>query len=85
MQSLFTVLGNKYDSIIAIYQSLLPTLSWTHNLEEILDYIDNYLRVVTYFKSKYPDKIIDVNLEDLTNNKIKESKKIFNFCTNKME
>ena len=71
---------NKYDSIIAIYQSLLPTLSWTHNLEEILAYIDNYLRVVTYFKSKYPDKIIDVNLEDLTNNKIKESKKIFKFC-----
>ena len=71
---------NIKDSIIAIYQSLLPSLSWTHNLDDIIDYIDNYLRVIKFFKTKYPDKIFDVNLEELTKNNIKESKKIFEFC-----
>ena len=71
---------NYKDSIIAIYQSLLPTLSWTHNLDHIISYIDNYIKTMNYFKSKYPDKIFDLKLEHMTEHKKELSKKLFNFC-----
>ena len=71
---------NLNDSVIAIFQSLLPTLSWTHNLDDIINYIEVYLEVINYFKKKYPDKIIDIKLENLTKDKEKEGERIFNFC-----
>ena len=71
---------NLKDSIVGIYQSLLPDISWTHNIENIISYVDNYKNVMDYFKKKYPDKIFDISLEYLTNNKEEVSKDIFNFC-----
>ena len=71
---------NLNDAVIAIFQSLLPTLSWTHNLDDIVNYIEVYLEVINYFKNKYPDKIIDIKLENLTEHNEKEGKRIFNFC-----
>ena len=71
---------NLKDSIVGIYQSLLPDISWTHNIENIISYVDNYKNIMDYFKKKYPDKIFDISLEYLTNNKEEVSKDIFNFC-----
>ena len=71
---------NLNDAVIAIFQSLLPTLSWTHNLNDITNYIDSYLKSINYFKKKYPEKILDVELESLTNDNEKIVKKIFDFC-----
>ncbi len=71
---------NLKDSIVGIYQSLLPDISWTHSIENIISYIDNYKNIMDYFKKKYPDKIFDISLEYLTNNKETVSKEIFNFC-----
>ena len=71
---------NLNDAVIAIFQSLLPTLSWTHNLDDILNYIDDYLKIIKFFKKKYPDKIMDIKLENLTEDNEKIGKKIFNFC-----
>ena len=44
---------NPLDSVISIYQSMLPDLSWTHTIEDIIIYMDNYYKVLKYFKSKY--------------------------------
>ena len=71
---------NLNDAVIAIFQSLLPTLSWTHNLDDIINYIDEYLKIIKFFKKKYPDKIMDIKLENLTEDNEKIGKKIFNFC-----
>ena len=71
---------NYKDNIVGIYQSLLPTLSWTHNLDNIIRYSDNYIKCINYFKSKYPEKICDIKLESLTKNKKKLGNEIFNFC-----
>mgnify|MGYP001472753956 CR=1 FL=1 len=71
---------NLKDSIIGIYQSLLPEFSWTHSIENIINYIDNYKKIIEYFKKKYPDIILGVSLEDLTLNQEKVSKEIFKFC-----
>ena len=68
------------DSIIGIYQTMLPELSWSHKIKDIIDYIDIYKEIISYFKKKYPNKIIDVELSELSNNKEKETKKILEFC-----
>ena len=71
---------NITDSIISIFQSMLPELSWTHSIEDILNYIDVYIQVLNHFKKKYPKSIMDVNLEKFTQNSEKMSKEIFKFC-----
>ena len=71
---------NPMDSVISIYQSMLPELSWTHNIEDILLYTDNYYKVLKYFKSKYPDIIMDIKLEEFTEKTEQLTKKLFNFC-----
>ncbi len=71
---------NPLDSIISIYQSMLPDLSWTHTIEDIVVYMDNYQKVLKFFKSKYPDTILDINLEEFTRNSERLTKKMFNFC-----
>ena len=43
-------------------------------------YLANYLKIVEYFKLKNPKIIMDVNLENFTNNSEEISKEIFKFC-----
>ena len=71
---------NLKDSVIAIYQSLLPELSWTHKIEDILCYINNYLKIIDFFKKKYSEKILDISLEKFTAQNEKFSKIIYKFC-----
>ncbi len=71
---------NPMDSIISIYQSMLPDLSWTHSIDDILIYIDNHYKVLNYFKLKYPDMIMDISLEEFTERSEELTKKMFNFC-----
>ena len=59
---------------------MLPELSWTHNVENILIYIDNYLKVMKTFNLKYGESIINIDLENFTKNSTEVSKDIFNFC-----
>ena len=68
------------DAVISIYQSMLSELSWTYSIESILDYIENYRNIINYFKKKYPENIMDIDLKNLTENSEKTSKKIFDFC-----
>jgi tetratricopeptide (TPR) repeat protein len=71
---------NFNDAIISIYQKMMPDLSWSHTIEGIINYANNYKNIINYFKKKYPNNILDVNLEKLSTNKETETKKIFNFC-----
>ena len=73
-------LRNIEDNIFAIFKQSLSKISWTHSVENILDYVDNYFKVTNYFIKKYPDKILSIHLEDLTNNTEETSKKLFSFC-----
>ena len=71
---------NINDTIIGIYQTMLNELSWTHKIEDIKNYVSSYNYVINYFKEKYPNKIIDVELSNFTNNKETETKRILKFC-----
>jgi hypothetical protein len=68
------------DSIISIYQSMLPELSGTHSIRNILIYLDNYQKVLSYFKKKYPEAIMNVGLENFTENSNQVAKEIYQFC-----
>ena len=59
---------------------MLPELSWTHNIADILLYMDNYYKVLKYFKSKYPEIIMDIKLEEFTQKSEQLSKKLLDFC-----
>ena len=71
---------NFNDAVIGIYQTMLPELSWSHSIKNIIWYINLYNDTINYFKKKYPDKILDVELEKLTFEKEIETKKILRFC-----
>tara|TARA_B100000780_G_scaffold278833_1_gene253912 strand:+ start:1792 stop:3168 length:1377 start_codon:yes stop_codon:yes gene_type:complete len=71
---------NLVDSIFAIYGNFLDKMSWTHSLENILKYIDQYITTIDYFKKLYPEKIYSIKLKDLTEDSLNMSKKIFKFC-----
>ena len=73
------------DAVIGIYQTMLPELSWTHKIQDIISYINIYNRTIDYFKKKYPDKILDVELSKLSNQKEIEAKKILDFCNIKYD
>jgi len=68
------------DAVIGIYQTMLPELSWTHKIKDIINYIGIYNKTVDYFRKKYPKKILDVQLNKLSNQKEVEVKKILDFC-----
>ena len=71
---------NTNDNIFAIFKQFLFNISWTHSLENILNYTNNYLKIIKVFKNKYPDKILSISLEELSQNNLKISKQIYNFC-----
>ena len=71
---------NNIDNIFAIYQNFLPKISWTHSLKDIITYFDNYLNIMKIFSQKFKDKILLIELEKLTTDSKKISKKMFEFC-----
>ena len=73
------------DAVIGIYQTMLPELSWTHKIENIISYINTYNKTINYFKKKYPEKILDVELSSLSNQKEVVAKKILLFCNIKYD
>ena len=64
---------------------MLPELSWSHKIQNIIDYINLYKKTINYFKKRYPSKIIDVELSKLSNQKKGETKKILEFCDIKFD
>ena len=71
---------NYFHNLIAIYKQCLENLPWTHKIENIIKYITLYDETISQIKIKYPNNILTVNLEDLTNEPEKISKNIMHFC-----
>ena len=67
-------------SIMSIFQNNLTELSWTHSLENIFKYFDNYIKLTENLNSQQPDLVYNLNFEDLVNNPKHTSKKIMEFC-----
>ena len=71
---------NIFQIIISIFQNFLSNIKWAHSIDNILEYIDNYLKIIANFKEKYPEKIHTIKLENFVNDSEKSSKALFKFC-----
>ena len=71
---------NLNDAKLSIYFSMLPELSWTLSLKTINHYVEIYQKRISYYKKKFPGKIFEIDLDDLTINSEKISKDMYKFC-----
>ncbi len=71
---------NNFDNLVGIYQQYLPKMAWSHSIKNIIKYMENNMKSSKYFKLKYPDNFFTINLEELTNDPVKVSKDLMNFC-----
>ena len=76
---------NYNDAVIGIYQAMLPELSWSHEIKNIIQYVEKYNKIINYFQKKYPEKILNIELSKLSNQKEQETKKILEFCDIKFD
>tara|TARA_Y100000590_G_scaffold224009_1_gene253372 strand:+ start:5267 stop:7036 length:1770 start_codon:yes stop_codon:yes gene_type:complete len=67
-------------SIVSIFQNNLTELAWTHNLDNVFKYFDNYFEIIENFKTAYPNTMYELEFEKLTTNPLEESKKLMKFC-----
>jgi len=67
-------------SIMSIFQNNLSELAWTHDLENIFKYFDNYFEIMKKFKENYSNFIYELEFEKLVNNPEEESKKLMKYC-----
>ena len=59
---------------------MLPELSWTLSLKTIINYIGLYQNTISYYKKKFPERIFEVDLNELTSNSVKISQDVYKFC-----
>tara|TARA_B100001765_G_C19373753_1_gene280329 strand:- start:50 stop:739 length:690 start_codon:yes stop_codon:yes gene_type:complete len=67
-------------SIMSIFQNNLTVLAWTHNLDTIFRYFDNYFKIIENYNEINPNNIYELKFEELVSNPDKESKKLMKFC-----
>ena len=67
-------------SIMSIFQNNLTELAWTHDLEHIFKYFNNYLKIMENYNKFNPNFIYELQFEKLVNNPEEESKKLMEYC-----
>ena len=58
----------------------VPEMDWSYNGKNILSYIDIYIKMMSFWRTKYDSMIHDIYYESLISNKLEETKKLFSFC-----
>ena len=67
-------------SIMSILKNNLPNVPWAHSLEHIFQYFDIYYKLINNYNKIFPNFIYELNLEELSLDPEKESKKLMKFC-----
>ena len=71
---------NPYIVTSSILRYNLSNLTWAHNLEDIIKYIDLYQEVILMWKKNYGINVYDIHYKNLINDFEFESKKLFDYC-----
>ena len=71
---------NTLSSIMSIFQNNLTALAWTHDLENIFKYFNNYFEIINNFNKVDSNFIYELEYEKLVNEPEKEAKKLMKFC-----
>ncbi|MFT6122025.1 MAG: tetratricopeptide (TPR) repeat protein [Oleiphilaceae bacterium] len=67
-------------SVVSIMKNNMVTLPWAHDLNDILEYVDNSLKTIAKWNEIYPESILTVQYENLVTEPEVESKKLMSFC-----
>ena len=67
-------------SIVSIFQNNLTELAWTHDLDNIFKYFDNYFKIINNYENEMTKKMYHLKLEKFTSDPERESKKLMQFC-----
>ena len=62
------------ENIIGIFKQQFDNLPWSHTIQDILEYVDQYLKVMKIMNTRHSKNMLEVNHSDLINNKEKETK-----------
>ena len=78
---------NSKDTCLSIYKNLFEdnNLGWTYNQKELGQFYNLYLEMMSFWKSKFSENILEIDYENLVNNQEKYSKKIISDCGLKWE
>ena len=77
---------NSKNNCLSMFKNLFEGgLNFTYDQEELIKYYNQYLDLISFWKSMYPDSILDVQYENLISNKDYEIKRIIKFCSLKWE
>ena len=72
---------NNLDNCWSIYKNNFDAgLGFSFNLTDLGKFYNLYKDLISFWKSKYPEKIYDLKYENLINDHENETKKILNFC-----
>ena len=71
---------NVLSSVVSIFQNNLTELAWTHDLQNIFKYFNNYFEIMQNFNQSNPNIMYELKFEKLVNNPEEESKKLMKFC-----
>ena len=68
--------------LLSVYKNIfgVDEMNWSYDPNNIIEYIKIYIKTINYWKNKYNNFICEVDYENLINNKIEETKKLFSFC-----
>ena len=73
---------NSRDNCLSLFKNSFASsmMNWSNRSEDIADYYNSYIELMTFWKNKISNFILDVEYEKLVNNKNDEIKKIIKFC-----
>ena len=71
---------NALSSIMSTLKNNLLFQAWTHNLEHIFKYYDNYYKMVKNFEKSVPNFIYDLQYEKFVSDPENETKKLMKVC-----
>jgi tetratricopeptide (TPR) repeat protein len=73
---------NLKDTALSIYKNVFDGSSfpWSYNQESLLNFINLYKDLISFWHTKIPNFIYDCEYEELVNNQARETRKIINFC-----
>ena len=73
---------NSRDNCLSLFKNSFASsmMNWSNNSIDIANYYNLYLEIMTFWKKKMSNFILDVEYESLVKNKEDEIKKILKFC-----
>ena len=76
----YSRISTSFEEPDIVFQNNLTELAWTHDLDNIFKYFDNYFKIINNYENEMPKKMYHLNLEKFTSDPEKESKKLMQFC-----